>query len=197
MLRQCVRPDQKDWVAKLPAVKFAINDARSDTTGYTPFFLNSGQMPRSFVWNRPGADEYPGVRAFAQKMHNAVMAAHDSIIEARAKQTRSANLQRRPAPFSEGDLVYISSKNLVIPKGRARKLVPRYVGPYRVLKYFRNSSFCIDLPANLKSRGLHDVFHASLLRIHAPNDDRLFPGRLNSQVEYLGGAEGEWMIERV
>ena len=41
------------------------------------------------------------------------------------------------------------------------------------------------------------MFHASLLRIHAPNDDRLFPGRLDSQVEYLGGTEGEWMIERV
>jgi hypothetical protein len=197
MLRQCVRPDQKDWVAKLPAVEFAINAARSDATGYAPFFLNSGRMPRSFVWNRPNADEYPGVRTFAQKMHNAVMAAHDSIIEARAKQTRSANRQRRPTPFSEGDLVYISTKNLTVPKGRARKLVPKYIGPYKVLKDFGNSSFRVELPANLRSRGLHDVFHASLLRIHAPNDDRLFPGRLDSQIEYLGGTEGEWMIERV
>jgi transposase InsO family protein len=197
MLRQCVRPDQKDWVAKLPAVEFAINAARSDTTGYAPFFLNSGRMPRSFVWNKPDAGEYPGVRTFAQKMHNAVMAAHDSIIEARAKQTRSANRQRRPAPFTEGDLVYISTKNLSVPKGRARKLVPKYIGPYRVLKDFGNSSFRIELPANLKSRGLHNVFHASLLRIHSPNDDRLFPGRLDNQVEYLGGTEGEWMIERI
>jgi hypothetical protein len=154
-------------------------------------------MPRSFVWNRPDANEYPGVRTFAQKMQNAVIAAHDSIIEARAKQTRSANRHRRPAPFSEGDLVYISTKNMSIPKGRARKLVPKYIGPYRVLKSFGNSSFRIALPVNLKSRGLHDVFHASLLRIHAPNDDRLFPGRLDSQVEHLGGTEGEWMIERV
>jgi hypothetical protein len=57
--------------------------------------------------------------------------------------------------------------------------------------------FRIALLANLKSHGLHDVFHASLLRIHAPNDDRLFPGRLDSQVEHMGGMEGEWMIERV
>jgi hypothetical protein len=130
-------------------------------------------------------------------MQNAVLAAHDSIIEARAKQMRSANRHRRPAPFEEGDLVYISTKNMSVPKGRARKLVPKYIGPYRILKSFGNSSFRIALPANLKSRGLHDVFHASLLRIHAPNDDRLFPGRLDSQIEYLGGTEGEWMIERV
>ena len=197
MLRQCVRPDQKDWVAKLPAVEFAINAARSETTGYAPFFLNSGRMPRSFLWNRPDSDEYPGVRLFAQKMQNAVMAAHDSIIKARAKQTRLANRQRRPAPFKEGDLVYLSTKNLSVPKGRARKLVPKYIGPYRILKDFGNSSFRVELPANLKSRGLHDVFHASLLRIHSPNDDRLFPGRLDSQVEYLGGTEGEWLIDRI
>ena len=27
MIRQCVRPDQKDWVVKLPTVEFAINSA--------------------------------------------------------------------------------------------------------------------------------------------------------------------------
>ena len=75
--------------------------------------------------------------------------------------------------------------------------MPKYIGPYRILKDFGNSSFCVELPANLKSRGLHDVFHASLLRIHSPNDDCLFPGQLDSQVEYLGGTEGEWLIDRI
>ena len=45
MLRQCVAPKQQDWAAKLPRIEFAINSARSETMGYTPFFLNSGQMP--------------------------------------------------------------------------------------------------------------------------------------------------------
>jgi hypothetical protein len=197
MLRQCVRPDQKDWALKLPVIEFAINSARSETTGYAPFFLNSGRMPRSLIWNKPDANEYPGVRIFAQKMQNAVTAAHDSIIEARAKQTRSANRHRRPAPFVKGDLVYISTKNMSVAKGRARKLVPKYIGPYRILEDFGNSSFRIDLPANLKSRGLHNVFHASLLRIHAPNDDRLFPGRLDVQLDVLGGTEGEWLVDRI
>ncbi len=42
MLRQCIHPDQKDWVVRLPAIKFTINSARSETTEYSPFFLNSG-----------------------------------------------------------------------------------------------------------------------------------------------------------
>ncbi|KAI0327499.1 hypothetical protein GY45DRAFT_1230900, partial [Cubamyces sp. BRFM 1775] len=49
MLRQCVAPNQKDWVSKLPAIEFAINLARSDSTGYSPFFLNHGRLPRSMV----------------------------------------------------------------------------------------------------------------------------------------------------
>ncbi|KAE9382502.1 hypothetical protein BT96DRAFT_769009, partial [Gymnopus androsaceus JB14] len=98
---------QKDWVIKLPSVEFAINSARSETTGYSPFFLNTGRMPRSFLWNSADKNEYPGIRVYAQKMKQAVMQAHDSILNARVKQTRDANRRRRPAPFEEGDLAYI------------------------------------------------------------------------------------------
>ncbi|KAI0370091.1 hypothetical protein BV20DRAFT_944785, partial [Pilatotrama ljubarskyi] len=107
MLRQCIGPSQKDWVSKLPAIEFAINLARSDSTGYAPFFLNTGRMPRAMIWEDPAKDEYPGVRAYAQRVKNAIMSAHDSIIAARVKQTRDANRRRRPAPFVTGDLVYL------------------------------------------------------------------------------------------
>lgn len=60
MLRQCVSPDQKDWVIKLPAVEFAMNSASSSTTGYTLFLLNNGRMPRSMVWSKDS--EFPGVK---------------------------------------------------------------------------------------------------------------------------------------
>ena len=36
MLRQAVEPHQRDWVAKLPAIEFALNSARSESTGYSP-----------------------------------------------------------------------------------------------------------------------------------------------------------------
>jgi hypothetical protein len=85
MLRQCVAPDQRDWVLKLPAIKFAINSASSQTTGYAPFVLNYGRMPRSMIWN--SNTEYPGVRIFAQKMKDAVLTVHDAIIASHMKQT--------------------------------------------------------------------------------------------------------------
>ncbi|KAJ3011954.1 hypothetical protein NUW54_g2018 [Trametes sanguinea] len=91
MLRQCIGPTQRDWTIKLPVIEFAINLARSDTTGYAPFFLNTGRMPRSMVWDNPSADEYAGVRTYAQRVKQAIIAAHDSILAARSKQVRDAN----------------------------------------------------------------------------------------------------------
>ena len=38
MIRQCISPTQKDWMSKLPAIEFAINIARSESTSYSPFF---------------------------------------------------------------------------------------------------------------------------------------------------------------
>ncbi|KAJ8596233.1 hypothetical protein M405DRAFT_726617, partial [Rhizopogon salebrosus TDB-379] len=111
MLRACISSTQKDWVSHLPAIEFAINLARNESTGYSPFFLNTGRMPRTMIWESPDPSEYTGVRVYAQKMKTTLLAAHDAILEARVKQTREANKHRRSSPFEVGDLVYLSSKN--------------------------------------------------------------------------------------
>ncbi|KAF9474797.1 hypothetical protein BDN70DRAFT_815051, partial [Pholiota conissans] len=111
MLRVCISPDQKDWVSKLPAIEFAINSARSESTGFAPFFLNSGRVPRSFIWDANKPDGFPGVRAFAKKMRNAIMRAHDAIIAARVKSVRNANRKRIQTPFKVNDFVFLSTKN--------------------------------------------------------------------------------------
>jgi hypothetical protein len=102
------------------------------------------------VWETPDASEYPGVRVFAQRMKAAIMAAHDAILAARVKQTHDANRRRRACPLKKGDLVYLSTKNISFPKGTARKLVPKFVGPYLILEDYGNNSFKLNLPDRLK-----------------------------------------------
>ncbi|OCH85252.1 hypothetical protein OBBRIDRAFT_693892, partial [Obba rivulosa] len=58
-------------------------------------------------------------------------------------------------------------------------------------------SYRLELPSSLKKRGIHDVFYVSLLRVHEPNDDRLFPGRMDSQVFDLGKNDDEWAIDKL
>ena len=195
MLRQCINPKQKDWVSKLPTIQFAINSARSESTGFAPFFLNNGRMPKAMIWNSASPTEYPNVREFALKKKLALISAHDSIIGARIKQTRNANRKRQIVPFVNGDFVYLSTKNITFAKGLARKLIPKFIGPYKIIQDFNNQSFKIELPAHLKKRGVHDVFHSSLLKIHMPNDDRLFPGRMDTQIGEGPDSEDEWAID--
>ncbi|KAJ8489233.1 hypothetical protein ONZ45_g13670 [Pleurotus djamor] len=197
MLRQCISPSQRDWVTRLPAIEFAVNMAKSGSTGYSPFFLNYGRLPRSLIWKQPPSNEYPGVREFAERVRLAVISAHDSILAARVKQTRDANNRRRPAPFEVGDLVYVSTENLKFPQGLARKLLPKFVGPYKIVKHKGGDTFAIELPARLVRRGINNAFHSNLLRIHIPNDDRLFPNRLDDPLFEINDDDLEWAADEI
>ena len=79
MLRQCIHPNQNDWVAKLPAIEFAINSARLESMGYAPFFLNSRWMPQSMIWESNSTTDFPSIQEFALQKKLAIMATHNSI----------------------------------------------------------------------------------------------------------------------
>ncbi|KNZ76957.1 hypothetical protein J132_10905, partial [Termitomyces sp. J132] len=55
----------------------------------------------------------------------------------------------------------------------------------------------VDLSLNLKQRGVHETFNASLLRNHIPNDDHLFPGCLDMQIFEVENGEREWAVDRI
>ena len=196
MIRQCVQPNQKDWVIKLPAIEFAINSARSSTTGFSPFQLNYGRNPSPMIWK--GQEEFPGVREFAERMKMAIMSAHDSIIAAQVVNTVQANRKRVSVDYKVGDLVYLSTKNISLPKGRARKLAPKYLGPFAITAVLKEgATYQLDLSDELLKQGINRSFHASLLKPHVPNDDRRFPGRLPSQIPGFGEKPEEWIIEAI
>ena len=43
-----------------------------------------------------------------------------------------------------------------------RKLISRYVGPYKILKMFGNVAYVLELPVELVA--VHPIFHISLLK---------------------------------
>ncbi|KAJ3567350.1 hypothetical protein NP233_g6423 [Leucocoprinus birnbaumii] len=75
------------------------------------------------------------------------------IISHCVKEVRNANRRCVPSPFTEGDLVYISTKNMSFPKGLARKLVPKFVGPYKITQDFRNNSYKVKISPEMTQRG--------------------------------------------
>jgi hypothetical protein len=135
ILRSVIQPDQKNWAEKIDMVEFAINSSVAETTGYAPFELNGGYMPSMIREMRSDENVAPGIKAFAQSALQKLADAHDAIIETRVFQTELANKRRGEEPtIAIGDLVYLSTKNLNIPKNRARKLCPKYIGPYKIVE---------------------------------------------------------------
>jgi hypothetical protein len=68
---------------------------------------------------------------------------------------------RKHLLFKPGTLVLLSTKNLHLPAYQVRKITPRYVGPFKVLKQVGKVSYKLELPENIK---VHNVFHISLLK---------------------------------
>ena len=177
ILRASVRPDQLDWAVHLPMVEFAINSATSKSTGFAPFELNYGYVPRTL--HIESDSQFEGVTQFAENARRHLMAAHDGLIESRVNQTHFANAKRSSEPeFAVGDKVYLSTKNLDLPTGRTRRLMPLFIGPYEVLEAKpQTSNYKLDLPQAMIDRRIHATFHVSLLRPFVANDDSLFPER--------------------
>ena len=93
-------------------------------------------------------------------------------------------------------MVYLSTKNLSVPKGRARKLVPKFIGPYKITEANRDTSnYTLELPTGLN---VHPTFHVELLRKHEPNDDNIFPHRDARAFYDVGNdEEQEWLVDEI
>lgn len=199
ILRAAVRPDQLDWPKHLPSVEFAINSSVNASTGFAPFELTYGYMPT--ILTDVGTSNFAGVQDFADNARHMVIRAHDALIEARVEQTFQANKRRRrdDPRLQVGQTAYLSTKNLNLPKARAHKLMPKYIGPYKITASDRErSSYTLELPDELLRRRIHHTFHASLLRPAVPNDDAKFPNREATFFYDFGDdPEREWLVDSI
>jgi hypothetical protein len=102
-------------------------------------------------------------------------------------------------PFEKEDLVYLSTVNLNLPKSRACKLAPKYIGPFRVTDANPGTSnYTLDLSDELKARNIHPNFHSSLLRPYEPNDDAIFPNRESKHFYDFGMPDDdEWFVDEI
>jgi hypothetical protein len=200
LLRSMINPNQSDWVDKLPLVEFALNSSKSASTGFAPFELNYGYIPTFHGNIIPTPGEPPGVTQFVDKAKGYLEMAHDAIIQSRVSQIYQANKRRREAkPYAIGDKVYLSTEKLSLPKGRAKKLLPKFIGPYPVIASKPEiSRYTLELPPELKKRRIHPTFHESKLRPFYKNDATIFPGR-EAQVFYDFGQDDnqEWLVDEI
>ncbi|PKA57028.1 hypothetical protein AXF42_Ash002332 [Apostasia shenzhenica] len=70
----------------------------------------------------------------------------------------------RKVEFQVGDQVFlkVSPMRGIARFGRASKLNPRYVGPFKIVEKIGVVAYQLALPTQMS--GIHNVFHVSLLR---------------------------------
>ena len=206
MLRHYVNKRYDDRDLQLPLAEFAHNNAHSSAIDSTPFFACYGKHPRTPMTaatdrqDQLGAD-YPmgkgplrndllGVSEFVRDRQAVVRHCQPAMEAARQRMKAQVDSRRRDLSFKVGDLVSLRTKHLGTTTLPTQKLLPKYIGPFRVQKVVNPVAYKLEIP---KSWRAFNVFHVSLLRPFKDNGEAVEP----MSFTLIGGKDNEFEVEKV
>jgi hypothetical protein len=191
-LRHFISYRQDNWEPLPPTAEFAYNNNTHTSTGVSPFFANYGYNPN--FGGIPTTDQcLPSVEQRLKWIAEAQDKLKASLALAQESMKRQFDRGVKPTPnWNVGKEVWLSSKNVSTTRP-SLKLGHRWLGPFPVALKISQSAYKLTLPLSMK--GIHPVFHVSLLRKHAPDtiEARRTPKAEPVQVE---GKE-EWEVEAI
>ncbi|KAJ9528908.1 hypothetical protein QJQ45_000471 [Haematococcus lacustris] len=174
MLRHYISPAQSDWPFFLSLAEFAVNNSWQESIQSTPFLVNTGQSPLTpALLELPGEVYCPTARRLSEWWQSNVKQARHFMELAQRRQAYMANKGRKEVEYHTGQLVLLSTKNLRMKPGKAKKLLPRFIGPFKVLEHVGPVAVRLDLPQAMAR--MHPVFHVSLLRPYTSEHPHLPP----------------------
>jgi hypothetical protein len=200
-----VERDQKGWANTLPKVRFNIMSTTNASTGYTPFQLRFGRLPRILPPLMPSddkANEEPAARELIEQLRQWESSAQDNLLAAKIHQAFQANKDRQlKFPFRVGDRVVLLTlhRRREYKSGeqhQAAKFMPCYDGPYRILNTDKaHSTVTLDMP---HKPNLFPIFHTSEIHPFQEKDDALFPQRaLQPPAPVIINEQQEFFIEKI
>jgi hypothetical protein len=89
-----------------------------------------------------------------------------SLLAARSRQKVFADKRRHEVELDVGQKVLLSTINFRLVHPGMRKLLPKWVGPFKVTEQIGKVAYKLELPPNLK---MHNVFHVQLLKKYRDN----------------------------
>ncbi|KAL0185666.1 hypothetical protein M9458_017336, partial [Cirrhinus mrigala] len=140
-LRSYCLDHQEDWSRYLFWAEYAQNSLFKPATNLTPFQCTLGFQPPLFPWSGEPSD-LPAVNSWFQR-----------------SEEPSAAPSPNP-PYKPSQWVWLSTRDLRL-RLPCKKLCPRYVGPFKIIKQITPVSFRLDLPAEYR---ISPTFHVSLFK---------------------------------
>lgn len=157
----------------MPLVEFAYNNSYHASIKAAPFEVLYGRRCRSpLCWDSVGERAVLGPD-WVQQTVDRVAEIRQNMLTAQSRHKRYADVRRQALEFHVGDqvLLKVSPTKGIVRFGTKGKLSPRYVGPFPVIARVGKLSYRIDLPQSM--RGVHNVFHVSMLRKYLEDSEHL------------------------
>ena len=174
-LRHYINATHTNWARLLMAVQCALNNGFCVSLNTTPSYLVFGMHPDQ-PGNLPSPDGTPP-EELEQALHaqwlRVEREAAERLEKARMRMMVAANAKRRDEEYHVGDQVLLSTRH---PWFQAvdgvRKLIPAWVGPFKVLRVDNKVTCTVELPQDIKC---DNRFHVHLLKRYHPDTRVIAP----------------------
>jgi len=108
--------------------------------------------------------ECPAARKFTSFMQQQLQHARQCLDSAKQRQRAFAQKRMSKVTYKVGDYVWLSTVNLRRRILGTSKLMPKWVGPFKVDKTMGDTAYQLDIGETRKK--VHNVFHSSLLKLN-------------------------------
>ncbi|KAK3532853.1 hypothetical protein QTP70_000252 [Hemibagrus guttatus] len=144
-LRSYCSREQHRWSEFLPWAEYAQNSLIHSSAGLTLFQCVLGYQPPLFPWSGEPFD-VPAVEEWYQRSQEVWERAHVHLQRAVRRQRIQADWHHRPHPsYRVGQKVWLSTRNLHL-KLPCRKLSPRFIGPFEIIRQVNPVAYRLRLP---------------------------------------------------
>ncbi|KAI2652199.1 Transposon Tf2-9 polyprotein [Labeo rohita] len=162
----CHDDHQENWSRFILWAEYAQNSIRKPSTNLTPFQCVLGFQPPLFPWSGEPS-ELPAINSWFEQSDATWNRAHVHLQRAVRRTQAQADRRRRPhPPYEPGHWVWLSTRDLRL-RLPSKKLSPRYVGPFQIIRQITPVSYRLALPAEYR---ISPTFHVSLLKPAGPPD---------------------------
>jgi hypothetical protein len=166
-LRMFCSYEQDNWADLLSAAEFTYNNTDQSSTGYSPFYANTGYHPLhpSSIIDLTET-QAPSVAQRLQQLQALHTSLKDNMQKAQERYTKYYDAKHKDSTntFKVGDLIWINRKNIATTRP-SLKLDHKLIGPFRIKAKVNDLAFTLDLPPTMDC---HPTFGVSLLEKYTP-----------------------------